>query len=110
MMATWEDVQSLIQAIADSRDDPGAYGLRTPGEPIEIGRNVEIIPGGSWGENKPFQIYLEGLSEYLDTLGVSGVSAIKSKLNELIAAYNQLRSDYNNSVWPTTAPSVTQLP
>lgn len=33
----------------------------------------------------------------------------KAKINELIAAYNQLRNDYNNNTVPTSAPSVQPL-
>lgn len=109
-MATWEDIRLLIQAIADSVDDPGSYGLRTPGEDIEIQRGVEVTPGESWGETKAFEIYLKGLSQYLDESGVSGVSAIKSKLNELIASYSQFKSDYDASIVPTSAPDVDPLP
>lgn len=103
-MATWEDIQDLIQAIADGRDDIGAYSLRTPALPIEIERNIEIRPGDAWGEFRPFQIFLEGIGQYLDN------ESLKGKLNELIAAYNQLRADYNNSTWPSSAPYVDPVP
>lgn len=107
-MATWEDIQLEIQAIADARDDIAAYSLRTPGEAIEVYRNVEIVPGEAWGQFKPFQIYLEGIAEYLENQGVSG--AVQGKINELIGEFNQFLADYNNSVWPSTASSVTPLP
>ena len=109
-MATWEDIQLLIQAIADARDNVAAYSLRTPAPPIKIERNVEIEPGGAWGEFLPFQIYLEGISAYLDDNILSELPGIKSKLNELISAYNQLRSDYNTGTWPSSAPYVNPLP
>lgn len=109
-MAVWEDIQLLIQAIADLREDVAAYSLRTPGPPIEIYRNVEIEPGGAWGENLPFQIYLEGIGSYLENNMVDEITDIKSKLNELITAYNQLRIDYNSSTWPSSAPYVNPLP
>jgi len=109
-VATWEDIRDLIRAIADSIDDPGAYGLRTPGPDIEIERDIEITPGESWGSTKALEIYLKGIAQYLDDQDLSQVGTIKAKLNELIGAYNQLRNDYNNGVVPTTAPEVIPLP
>jgi len=109
-METWAEIMLLIQAIADSRDDPGVYGMRTPGPDIEIRRDILVTPGGSWGSTKAFQLFLEGLGEWLDDAGVSNVSTIYAKLDELIDAYNQLRSDYNSSTVPTSAPSVAPLP
>lgn len=106
-MATWEDIQDLIQAIADARDNVASYSLRTPGDAIEIYRNVEIVPGEAWGQFKPFQIFLEGIGEYLDN---NSLSDLKDKLNELIASHNQLLTDYNNSTWPSSASTVTLLP
>jgi hypothetical protein len=35
---------------------------------------------------------------------------MEGKVNELVAAYTQLRADYNASVVPTTAPDVLPLP
>lgn len=107
-----------IRAIADVRDNPGAYGLRTPSsEPIKISRQVEVKPGEAWGEFRPFQIYLEGIGAYLDTLNLGEISTIqsdlstmKSKLNELIAQYNQLLDDHNTSTIPSFANSVTPIP
>jgi hypothetical protein len=109
-MATWEDIKTLVQSIADGIDDPGAYGMRSPGPDIEIQRNIEVTPGGSWGSTKAFEIFLKGLSEYLDTQDISAVGDIKDKLNELISSYAQLKADYNAGTVPTTAPDVVPLP
>lgn len=35
---------------------------------------------------------------------------LKSKINELIGAYNHLRNDYDAGIWPSGAPVVSVLP
>ncbi len=109
-MATWETIRTIIRDMADVIDDPGAYSLRSPGTDIEIQRNVLITPGGAWGSTKTMEIYLMGISQYLDDQNISDVAAIKSKLNELISSYAQLKDDYDNSTVPTTAADVSPLP
>ena len=109
-MAILDDIKLLIQTIADGVDDNGALGLKTPGDPIDLGQNVEIRPGESWGPTKAFEIYLGGISQYLNSSGISEVAAIKAKVNELVGAYNQLRTDYNDETVPTTAESVDPIP
>ena len=109
-MATWEDIKALIQARADAIDNPGAYGLRTPGDPIEVNRNQQVTPGGSWGETAAFEIYLKGIAEWLDDSGISELAAIKAKLNELISSYAQFKSDYDALIVPTTAADVDPVP
>ncbi len=100
----------LIQAIADLIDDNGALGLKTPAPAVEVSHQVEVKPGESWGATKAFEIYLGGIAQYIDSTGLGELAAIKAKVNELAAAYNQLRTDYNSSVVPTTALPVDPLP
>jgi len=106
----WEDIQELIQTLADNVDAVGAYGLRHPGDDIEIQRDVTITPGKSWGSDKPFEIYLKGIGAYFQDKKIDQIETIYDKVNEVITSLNQLISDYNSATVPTTADEVDPLP
>lgn len=102
-MATFNDIKTAIQTVADAIDNPGAYGLQTEGTKIEMSPEVTIITGESWGAENPIQIMFQGLANWMD-------ATYKAKLNELIGEYNQLRTDYDNATVPTNANAVTPIP
>lgn len=115
-MSTKTDIIDAIKAAADAyytadpeTGAPVAVALGTPGAEVEIAGQT-FDTGKAW-ENEPKSIptQIEGLADYLDTQGLSDVAAVKSKLNELIGAYNQLLADYNNGVVPSTALPVTPI-
>lgn len=105
-MSTQEEIITAIQTAADAAEDSGikiAFG--TPG-----GRALNIIgqvkpTGQAWlSPPSTWSVIIQGIADWLD----AGVT--KSKMNELIGAYNQLREDYNNGIVPTSALEVTPLP
>ena len=104
-MSTFTELRTAIRTVADARGIPGSIGLRTPGDPVKY-KDQQLDTGTAWGENKSFEILVQGIANYLDTLGVGGV---KDKLNELIAGYNQLLTDYNAPTFPSTAEEVEPL-
>jgi hypothetical protein len=109
-MATFDDIQLIIQALADSKDAIGVFGLKTPSDKaVEVVRGSEQFPGGAWGDDKSIQTMLQGLANWFDDQGVSQIQEIKEKLNELIGEYNQLRIDYDAGTVPTSAKEVSQL-
>lgn len=113
-MGMKEDIILAIQEVADDyySADPesGAavkLALGTPNQHITV-EGQALTTGGGWApEPKTFSVFVEGLADYLTAQG--SVPEIKDKLNELIAAFNQLRTDYNGSTVPTTAPDVDPL-
>lgn len=106
-MATFDDMQTAIQAVADGYADDvlSSYALRTPGDLVEILPGVEIEPGSAWG-SKSMEIMLRGLANWVDAEGIGG---FKAKINEIIGEYNQLLSDYNNGIKPSTANTIVPL-
>lgn len=113
-MGMKDDIMLAIQTIADdyyvANAETGAavvLALGTPGRHITV-EGQPLVTGGGWSpEPRTFSVFVEGLASYLTAQG--SIPAVEGKLNELIAAYNQLRSDYNAGVTPTTAPAVTPL-
>jgi hypothetical protein len=81
--------------------------LGTPGESIAV-EGTRVAAGSGWGAGKTFEVIAAAADAWLVAQG--SPSAIAAKLNELIAAYEQLRQDYNAAVVPTTAPPVAPLP
>lgn len=115
-MATIDSMKAAVQIVAATRysasaeeGGPVMIALGPPGAFVEIA-SQRLVTGSSWGEDKTLQVLLQGVADYLDAQGIGSVSGAVGKLNELIAAYNQLRADYNASVAPTTAPAVLPLP
>jgi hypothetical protein len=81
--------------------------LGTPGETVMV-EGTRVAAGSGWGVGKTFEVIATGAEAWLVAQG--SPAAIAAKLNELIAAYMILKSDYNASVVPTTAPDVAPLP
>ena len=89
----------------------GLLGQTAPGSSTAADYEVDTLVGhGSAWEldsgNKPKvanRVEVEGIGGYLE-------GTVITKLNELIAQYNQLRTDYNNATRPTTATAVTGIP
>jgi hypothetical protein len=109
-MATFDDLRDSIRAVADNRGIPGSVGLRTPSNDTVEYKDQELTVGTAWGEDKSFEILTQGIADYLDTLGLGEVGTIKTKLNELIGEYNQLREDYLTEGLTTTAAEVDPVP
>jgi len=110
-MSTKTEIIADIQAVADaSGADAIRSSLGTPGSYVEIAGSERKTGAGWEPEPKVWSVVVEGLANWLDNAGVGDVGAIKSKLNELIGEYDQLRDDYNNGVVPTTAQEVDPLP
>jgi hypothetical protein len=116
-MTTKTDIISQIQTAADAyyAADPetGAaveIALGSPGTRVTIG-DLKFDSGAAWAnEPKSIPTQIEGLAAYLDSLGISGTAAIKAKVNEIVAQYNQLRTDYNAGTVPTTATVLAPIP
>lgn len=74
-----------------SIDDLNAHGQawETEGNPVK----PKVTTGAE----------IEGIGVYLE-------GTVVAKLNELIGQFNQLRTDYDNGVVPTTATAVSTLP
>ena len=116
-MTTKADLIAAVQAAAD------AYYVANPktgaAVKLSIGSTGTVVTiagqkfnsGSAWA-NVPgvLDTEVEGLADWLDASGIGGVGTIKSKVNELVLAYVQLRSDYNAGTVPTTAPVVVVIP
>lgn len=122
-MTTKQDLLDAIAAAADSylsgapSDDADeqrrqvvGIALGTPGQRITIAGEVNQSNAALSPEPTVFATVIEGFADWLDGVDVGQITAIKSKLNELIAEYNQLRADYNAATVPTTAAEVSVLP
>lgn len=109
-MTTKAEIIAKIQAAADACGNAQMQiGLGTPGSVVENAIGERKNTGTAWEpEPKSQALIIEGIAAWLDDAGVG--STLKSKLNELIGAYNQLREDYNAGTVPTTAPEVDPLP
>lgn len=108
-MSTKTEIIEAIQAAADATENDGIRSaLGEPGEVVTI-EGLKRRTGAAW-EDTPtsLEIQYEGLANWLDSQGIGG--SLKSKINELISGYTQLKSDYNNGVVPTTAPDISPLP
>lgn len=106
-------LKACLQATADAAyttHGDAAIGaklaLGTPDETITV-EGTRVDAGSGWGDGKTFEVLVNGVELWLATQG--SPAAITAKLNELIAAYAQLKADYNASVVPTTAPDVVPL-
>jgi len=116
-MTTKADIIAAQQAAADAYyiADPvtGAsikLGLGSTGTVVTIA-GQKFDSGAAWGpEPAAIPCQVEGLADYLDTLGISETAAIKGKVNDLCASLNQLIADFDSSTIPTTAPTVPPLP
>ncbi|MDD5542847.1 MAG: hypothetical protein PHX83_06700 [Acidobacteriia bacterium] len=116
-MTTKADIIAAVQAAADAYyvADPetGAsvkLGIGSTGTVVTIA-GQKFDSGAAWGpEPAAIPCQIEGLADYLDTLGITETAAIKAKVNEIVAQYNQLRTDYNAGTVPTTATAVIPIP
>ena len=108
-MDTKQAIIEAVQARADVSGDAMRIALGTPGAhvPNVIGEVEET--GQAWVEPAAFPTLVGGIADYLDGQGVSGVGAIRGKLNELVGQYNQLLADYNAGVVPSAAHAVVPL-
>jgi len=111
-MATKDDIITAIQSVADASGSGNIrISLGAPGSHVADSAGKSKPTGAAWvPEPKTWPVVVEGLADWLDGQGIGEIAAIKSKVNELIAGYNQLRTDYNSGTVPTTASSVTPLP
>jgi hypothetical protein len=115
-MTTKSEIILKIQIAADEEVGGvkhGAVAIRAAigatGEYVEV--NQEKKPTGSaWIPPAVFDKFVEGFAAYLDAQGVSQVGTIKTKVNELITQYNQLLSDHNANIRPSSAHTVATLP
>lgn len=108
-MTTKSEIIAKIQEAADASGSPQMrIGLGAPGSVVENAIGEKKDTGTAWvPEPKSQALIVEGLAAWLDDAGVG--STLKSKLNELVGAYNQLRVDYNAGTVPTSAPEVDPL-
>ena len=111
-MTTKNDMITAIQASADASGDNNIrISMGAPGNHLKNTIGETEPTAQAWQpEPKTWPVVIEGLALWADTQGVGQVGTIKAKLNELIGAYNQLRTDYNAGVVPTSAPAVTPIP
>lgn len=111
-MATKDDIIAAIQAAADGSGSGNIrISLGAPGNHVKnsIGETKETAQ--AWEpEPKTWSVVAEGLADWADSLGLSGIAAIKAKVNELCNSYNQLLIDYDAGTVPTSAPPVPPLP
>ena len=78
--------------------------LGTPGDHVRDVTGEPQPTGGAWEpEPKTWPLVVEGIADWAD-------ATLKAKLNELVGAYNQLRTDYNDGTVPTSAQEVDPLP
>lgn len=112
-MATKDDIISAVQTVADATAEPKILAsMGTPGAWTRFsGMEYQKATGQVW-ENlpSPWDVFVEGLSDWLDSSGASDVGVIKAKLNELIGEFNTLLSDHNSGTVPSSASTVTPLP
>jgi len=84
-----------------------ALALGTPGQRITIADQTNDSNAALTPEPTVFATLIEGIADWLDT---EDVPEVKSKLNELIIQFNQLLTDHNASVVPSSASVVAVLP
>lgn len=111
-MATKDDIIAAIQAAADGTGNSNLQiSLGSTGDHVKNIIGETKPTGQAWEpEPKTWSVVAEGLADWADSLGLSDLSAIKSKVNELCNSYNQLLIDYDAGTVPTTAPPVVPLP
>ena len=111
-MTTKADIIAAIQAAVDGTGNNNLkISLGAPGDHVKNSIGETKPTGAAWQpEPKTWPAIVEGLADWADTQGLGQVGAIKTKLNELIGGYMQLKQDYDNGIVPTTAPDVTPLP
>jgi hypothetical protein len=110
MTATFKEVlQSTADAayLAHGEAAIGAkLALGTPGDRIQV-EGTRVATGSGWGDGKTFEVIAAGADAWLIEQG--SPAAIAAKMNELIASHNQLLSDYQARVVPSTALPVVPL-
>jgi len=108
-MTTKTDIIDAIKAAADATGDNNIrISLGATGNHLKNTIGETKPTGAAWNpEPKTWPVICEGLANWADSLGISGV---KDKLNDLIGQYNQLLEDYNNSTVPSSASEVDPLP
>ena len=111
-MATKDDITNAIKAVADATGNGNtriSLGAQGDHELNSIGESEPT--GKAWdGDYKTWPVVVLGLANWVDSTGIGEVGTIKSKLNDLIGQYNQLLSDYNNGVVPSSATPITPIP
>lgn len=110
-MATYDDMKAALQSYANglSIGDPFPSGMVTWGSGADItwdGDDYEV--GAAWASGSSFDTLIHGVADWADSVGAGDVT--KAKVNEIIASHNQLLSDYDNGVVPTTAVPVVPIP
>jgi hypothetical protein len=101
--AATQDVQCTWDG-SNNYATTGLLGQITPSTDVDDYEVVKLSNRGTGWENEtPIETEFEGVGLYLE-------GTVIAKLNELIEQYNQLRTDYNNGIIPTTATAVTTLP
>ncbi len=100
-MTTLSELIDAVRAVADTRSNASKASLGTPGDKVKLGAPPCTLmdTGQAWGEDKAFQILLEGIAGLLD-------ATIVFKVNELCASLNQLIDDHNSGSVPTSASKV----
>jgi len=111
-VATYDDIKARVQTAADGLAVAGGsfpaarVALGSAGTVTWAGDDYDT--GRAWGAS-PFEVLVEGLADWWDN-DVDSPATIKAKVNELIAAYTQLVTDYDGGTVPTTAPPVLPIP
>jgi hypothetical protein len=105
--------KSCLQATADAAyvaHGEAAIGaklaLGTPGATVMV-EGTRVAAGSGWGDGKTFEVIATGAEAWLVAQG--SPAAIATKLNELIRSFMQLKSDYDNGIFPTTANDVEEI-
>jgi hypothetical protein len=104
-MTTKADMIAAIQLVADATgNNQIRIGLGAPGNHLENVIGETKATAAAWEpEPKAQPVIIEGLASWWD-------AGPKVKINEIIAAYMQLKADYNSGTVPTTAADVDPLP
>lgn len=119
-MTTKSEIIAAVQAAADgyfadetieeTKRKTIALSLGTPGQRITIAGQTSDSNAALSPEPTVFATLIEGIADWLNAGGIGEIATIKAKLNELIQNYNQLLDDYDNTIVPSAAQIVTELP
>ncbi len=103
-MTTLSKLIDAVRAVADARSNAAKASLGTPGDKVKVGvpPGTLMDTGQAWGEDKAFQILLEGVAEWLN-------ATVVAKINELCTSHNQLIDDHNAGTVPTSAAKVDPI-
>lgn len=90
-----------IRLLADAAGGAVRVALGSPGHTVELFGELRDT-GTAWGAGRTLDAFLLGIGAALD-------DTYRTRINNLIAAYNQLRLDYNSATVPTSAPEIPPL-